>query len=61
LERKLELEEFYTSAAGLIDCNSDEIAFCDGNTRGWLLSAAKDYQVFQKSPFMTAKNINVES
>jgi selenocysteine lyase/cysteine desulfurase len=35
LERNLELEEFYTSAAGLIGCSADEIAFCDGNTRGW--------------------------
>jgi len=35
LARIQELEEFYTSAASLIGCEPDEIAFCDGNTRGW--------------------------
>ena len=35
LERTQELEGFYTSAAGLIGCSPDEIAFSNGNTRGW--------------------------
>ncbi|WP_424946561.1 aminotransferase class V-fold PLP-dependent enzyme [Candidatus Spongiihabitans sp.] len=33
--RKDELEGFYASAAKLIGCKPDEIAFCDGSTRGW--------------------------
>jgi len=32
---KQELDGFYASAASLIGCGTDEIAFCDSNTRGW--------------------------
>ncbi len=30
-----QLNQFYSSAAKLISCNSDEISFCESNTRGW--------------------------
>ncbi len=35
LDRKQDLDQFYQSAASLIRCDTDEIAFCDSNTRGW--------------------------
>lgn len=35
IRRKDDLDKFYTSAAKLLGCKPDEIAFCDGSTRAW--------------------------
>jgi selenocysteine lyase/cysteine desulfurase len=35
LERKSELDGFYSSAANLVNCSPDEIAYCESGTRGW--------------------------